>query len=40
MIDKARRCYLQGAGWGGRIVARWPALFSLALRAGLLHVDG
>lgn len=40
VIDKARRCYLQGAGWGGRLVARWPALFSLALRAGLLHVDG
>lgn len=40
VIDKARRCYLQGAGWSGRLVARLPAIFGLALRAGWLHVDG
>ena len=39
VVDKARRLYLQDAGWAGRLLGRVPAVFALAMRAGWLHVD-
>jgi predicted Zn-dependent protease len=39
VVDKARRLYLQDAGWAGRLLGRVPPVFALAMRAGWLHVD-
>ena len=38
IIGKARTLYLQRAGLGGRLVAGWAPLFSLALRNGWVRV--
>ncbi len=38
VLDKARRLYLQQAGWTGRLLARVPLAFALGLRAGWLKV--
>jgi predicted Zn-dependent protease len=39
VVDKARRLYLQDAGWAGRLLGRIPAVFALAMRGGWLRVD-
>jgi tetratricopeptide (TPR) repeat protein len=34
VIEKARRLYLQHAGWAGRLIAAWPQLFAWLLARG------
>ena len=38
VVAKARALYRHRAGWLGRLVARWPGLFELALRSGWISI--